>query len=83
LDPTDVQVFAKGVSVPAEVRFFELKKDGTKAAEPTLALPAGQEAILPPGAYALVVKRKGKETTLDPIKVAAGGNVERTVEVPE
>lgn len=79
-----VQVFAKGTAVPAEVRFFEVKKDGSVASEPLLALPAGQEAILPPGAYAVVVKRKGKETRVEPpLKVAAGLTVDRTVEVPE
>jgi hypothetical protein len=78
-----VQVFAKGTSVPAEVRFLEIDKAGTVASEPMLALPAGQEAILPPGTYALVIKRKGKETRSEPIKVSAGALVERTVEVPE
>ena len=41
------------------------------------------EAILPPGPYAVIVKRKGKETPVDNIKVAAGMAVDRTVEVPE
>lgn len=84
-----VQVFEEGVAVPAEVRFFDIVrvkkgKDGEMSApqgDPVLAVPAGQEAILPPGTYALFVKRKGEERGYSDIKVAAGRTVERTVEV--
>jgi hypothetical protein len=79
----NVQVLAKGVAVPAEVRFLEKAKDGKVASEPMLAVPAGQEAILPPGTYAVMVKRKGKETPGPDVVVTAGGVVDKSVEVPE
>lgn len=84
-----VQVFEDGVAVPAVVRFFDVVRvqkgrNGEMSApqgDPVLAVPAGQEAILPPGTYALFVKRKGDERGYSDIKVAAGRTVERTVEV--
>jgi hypothetical protein len=78
-----VQVFEDGVSVPAEVRFFEQGAihDGHATGEPVLSVPAGQEAIVPPGVYALVVIRKGNEHIFSDLKVAAGRTVERTVEI--
>lgn len=83
-----VQVFEGGVAVPAEVRFFkkvpsagDRSLDGRPVGDPMLAVPAGQEAILPPGTYALFVKRKGDEKGYSDIKVAAGRTVERTVEI--
>jgi hypothetical protein len=85
-----VQVFEGGVAVPAEVRFF--KTDGTFKIDPkeparlppgemVLSVPAGQEAWVPPGAYALVVVRKGNIYVFSDLKVASGRSVERTVEV--
>ena len=79
-----VQVFAAGVAVPAEVRFFNVAsvgKDGKPVGDPVLAVPAGQEALLPPGVYALFVKRKGEDKSYSAIKVAAGRTVERTVDL--
>lgn len=79
-----VQVFEDGVAVPAEVRFFSpdsIGKDGKPTRDPMLVVPAGQEAILPPGTWALFVKRKGEERSYSDLKVAAGRTVERTVEI--
>jgi hypothetical protein len=79
-----VQVFESGVAVPAEVRFYDAKqgaKDGKPAGAPVLVVPGGQEAILPPGTYALFVKRKGEERSYSDIKVTAGRTVERSVEI--
>lgn len=76
-----VQVFEAGVAVPAEVRFFDKLKDGKPVGEPVLSVPSGQEAFLPPGIYALFVRRKGEEKSFSDIKVAAGRLVERTVDV--
>jgi hypothetical protein len=76
-----VQVFEGGVSVPAEVRFFEQLKDGKPDGDPVLAVPAGAEAILPPGTYALVVVRKASYRVFSDLKVAAGRTVERTVDL--
>ncbi|HEY4222075.1 MAG TPA: hypothetical protein VGO62_12050, partial [Myxococcota bacterium] len=88
-----VQVFENGVAVPAEVRFY--KPDAAKPAapaagespeqagprgDPVLAVPAGQDALLPPGAYALVVVRGGVTKVFSEIKVVAGKTAERTVD---
>lgn len=82
-----VQVFRSGIAVPAEVRFFDVKKtrveDGRPVGAPTLAVPAGQEAVLPPGIYALWIMRKGTERNYSELKIAAGRTVERTVEIKE
>ncbi len=77
----NVQVFEGGVSVPAEVRFYTELKDGKPNGEPFLAVPAGTDAILPPGIYALAVKRDGKERVFSDVRVAAGRTVERTVDL--
>lgn len=71
-----VQVFEGGVAVPAEVLFFQ---EG--AGSPLLGVPAGREAYLPPGTYALRVRRKGQERTFAPITVAVGRSAERQVEL--
>lgn len=71
-----VQVFERGVAVPAEVLFFQ---EG--AAAPILSVAAGQEAYLPPGSYALAVRRGGATRSFAPIRVAAGRTAERQVEL--
>jgi hypothetical protein len=71
-----VQVFDKGVAVPAEVLFF-----AEGAAEPMLGVPAGQVAYLPPGTYALAVRRKGVQRTFAPLTIGAGRRTERQVEL--
>jgi hypothetical protein len=71
-----VQAFEQGVAVPAEVLFY--KGEG---AAPFLVVSAGEDAFLPPASYALVVKRKGKETKFGALKVAAGRTLERQVEL--
>lgn len=71
-----VQAFEQGVAVPAEVMFY--KGDG---ASPYLVVNAGEDAFLPPASYALVVKRKGRETKFGALKVAAGRTLERQVEL--
>lgn len=76
-----VQVFEGGVAVPAEVRFYTELKNGKPDGEPFLAVPAGTDAILPPGVYALAVKRKGDERLFSEIRVAAGRTVERTIDL--
>ena len=73
-----VQVFQAGVAVPGRVRFC--KKQAPACSEPVLEVPAGQEAVLPPGIYGLTVLRKGEERSFSDLKVAAGRTVERTVE---
>lgn len=76
-----VQVFEAGVAVPAEVRFYTELKGGKPDGEPFLAVPAGTDALLPPGIYALAVKRDGKERLFSEVRVAAGRTVERTVDL--
>ena len=78
-----VQVFEGGVAVPAEVRFFDADKlkDGKPEGDALLSVPAGQEAFVPPGAYSLVVVRKGDTHVFSDLKVASGRTVERTVEI--
>lgn len=76
-----VQVFEGGVAVPAEVRFYTELLGGKPEGEPFLAVPAGTDAILPPGVYALAVKRKGEERLFSEIRVAAGRTVERSVDL--
>ncbi len=76
-----VQVFEGGVAVPAEVRFYTELKGGKPAGEPFLAVPAGADALLPPGIYALGVKRSGTERLFSELRVAAGRTVERTVDL--
>lgn len=76
-----VQVFEGGVAVPAEVRFYGERKDAAPATEPFLAVPAGADALLPPGIYTLGVKRDGKERRFSELRVAAGRTVERTVDL--
>ncbi|MCC7072730.1 MAG: hypothetical protein IT383_15490 [Deltaproteobacteria bacterium] len=76
-----VQVFEGGVAVPAEVRFYTELKGGKPTAEPFLAVPAGADALLPPGIYALGVKRDGKERLFSELRVAPGRTVERTVDL--
>lgn len=76
-----VQVFDGGVAVPAEVRFYTELKGGKPDGEPFLSVPAGTDAILPPGIYALAVKRKGEERLFSEIRVAAGRTVERSVDL--
>lgn len=71
-----VQVFDKGVAVPAEVMFF---REG--AAEAALKVKAGQDAYLPPGNYAITVKRLGKERSFAPIRIAPGRTAERKLEL--
>lgn len=71
-----VQVFQGGVAVSAEVLFFQ---EG--AAAPLLSVAAGQEAYLPPGTYALAVRRGGATRSFAPIRVAAGRVAERQVEL--
>lgn len=71
-----VQVFERGVAVPAEVLFFQ-----QGAAAPLLSVAAGQEAYLPPGSYALAVRRGGATRSFAPIQVAAGRTAERQVEL--
>ena len=71
-----VQVFENSIAVPAEVLFF-----AEGAAAPLLSVPAGQDAYLPPGAYALSVRRKGKERRFSPVRIAAGRTVERQLEL--
>lgn len=70
-----VQIFAKGVAVPGEILFYAV--DGS---EPLLRVPAGVEALLPPGAYRLVARRKKEERQFEKIRVSAGSNVERQIE---
>lgn len=85
-----VQVFEDGVAVPAEVRFFAAPRvrrevaqaeDSLPSGTAMFAVPAGQEAVLEPGTYAVTVKRKGVERRTSDLKVAAGRVVERTVEL--
>ncbi|MBI1945166.1 MAG: hypothetical protein HYS27_05690 [Deltaproteobacteria bacterium] len=76
-----VQVFEAGVAVPAEVRFYTELKGGKPDGEPFLAVPAGTDALLPPGIYALAVRRDGKERLFSELRVAAGRTVERTVDL--
>ncbi len=71
-----VQAFEAGVSVPAEVSFYN--KVGTA---PLVTVGAGEEAFLPPGAYTLVVVRKGVERRFGDLKVAAGRTLLRQVEL--
>ncbi len=71
-----VQVFERGVAVPAEVLFFQ---EGASA--PLLSVAAGQQAYLPPGSYALAVRRGGATRSFAPIRVAAGRTAERQVEL--
>lgn len=71
-----VQVFEEGVAVPAEVLFF-----AQGAAAPLLSVPAGQDAYLPPGTYALAVRRKGKERSFSPIRLVTGRTLERQLEL--
>lgn len=71
-----VQVFEGGVAVPAEVLFYQ---EGASA--PILSVPAGQEAYLPPGPYAIGVKRSRKSHSFAPILVVAGRAAERQVEL--
>jgi len=73
-----VQVFDQGVAVPAEVLFFAADAGGSA---PVLGVPAGVDAYLPPGAYALSVRRKGVMQQFAPIKVATGRSTERQVEL--
>lgn len=71
-----VQVFDKGVAVPADVMFFR-----TGAAEAALTVRAGQDAYLPPGTYAIKVSRGGKERAFAPVQIAAGRTAERQLEL--
>lgn len=73
-----VQVFDKGVAVPAKVSFIS---DG--AAGAAAEAKAGQEVLLPPDSYTLIVERRGKRQTFSALKVAAGRLVERQVELSE
>lgn len=70
-----VQVMDKGMAVPATVQFFP---PGTAA--PTLELKAGREALLPPGRYALKVKRRGKTKAFGEIVVNTKRPIERTID---
>lgn len=70
-----VQVMDKGMAVPATVQFFP---PGTAA--PTLEIKAGREALLPPGRYALKVKRRGKTKTFGEIVVNTKRPIERTID---
>jgi hypothetical protein len=76
-----VQVFEAGVAVPAEVRFFASLKNGKPDGDPVLSVPAGAEALLPPGIYALVVVRKADTRVFSDVKIAASRTYERTVDL--
>jgi hypothetical protein len=71
-----VQVFERGIAIPAEVSFR--RED---AAEPLLRAAGGEEVHLPPGRYVLTVGRGSFERTFSPIAVAAGKVVERQLEL--
>jgi hypothetical protein len=71
-------VFEKGVSVPAEVLFFQ-----NAAGAPLATTQAGREVFLPPGEYALAARRKGKLFTFASIKIATGRAAERQLELTE
>lgn len=73
-----IQVFERGIAVAAEVRFFT-----RGASAPRQVAPAGQDVYLPPGTYTPAVHRKGREWVFSPIRVAAGGEVERQLELTD
>ena len=49
--------------------------------QPILRAPAGQDVYLPPGAYALVLGKGLFTRKFSPIKVTAGSDIKRQLEV--
>ena len=70
-----VQVFERGVSVPAEVAFYR-----EEAQDPLLKTQAGKEVFLPTGRYEVVVSRNAYTRNFSGVGIALGELSERQID---
>jgi hypothetical protein len=75
-----VQVFERQIAVSARVAFYA-ESDNSSKENPYAVVPAGQEIYLPPGVYGMTVHRKGLRKEFSAIRVAAGRQLERQLEL--
>ena len=77
-----IQVFENQVAVSARVALYAQNKTSTDGKETAYAIVrAGEEIYLPPGVYDLEVMRKGQKKSFSPIRVAAGRQLTRQLEL--